>query len=260
MPLQIYNHTLNNRMILGTALYPSLESMTETIQASKVDMVTVSLKRQLTGGNQNHFWQTIQNSGCLILPNTAGCRSAQEAITTAEMAREIFGTDLIKLEVIGDDYTLHPNVFELVKATEILIQKGFNILPYCTDDLTVCTELVSLGCKVLMPLGSPIGSGKGISNPYGLLLLRERFKDITLIVDAGIGTPSDAVQAMELGYDGILLNSAVALADHPETMAKAFLLGIESGHLAYQAKRMPTRNFASNSTPLSDTPFWHQMA
>ncbi|MDC0535527.1 thiazole synthase [Francisellaceae bacterium] len=260
MALNVYDKTFKNRMILGTALYPSLEVMLSAIQAADVEFVTVSLKRQAANKSQgNKFWQAIQSTGCDVLPNTAGCRTAIEAVMIAEMAREIFSTSFIKLEVIGDDYTLQPNVFELIKATETLVEKGFQVLPYCTDDLTVCQELVNLGCKVLMPLASPIGSGQGLQNPYALRLLRERFQDITLVVDAGLGTPSDAVQAMELGYDGILLNSAVALANNPADMALAFSLAAKAGHLAYTAKRMPKRDFACNSTPLSDTPFWHQI-
>ncbi len=245
-------------MILGTALYSSLNVMLSAIDSSEVEIVTVSLKRQAMKANENQFWQTLQSTNCDVLPNTAGCRTADEAVMIAEMAREIFNTNLVKLEVIGDDYTLQPNVFELVKATEILIKKGFQVLPYCTDDLTVCQELVNIGCKVLMPLASPIGSGQGLQNPYALKLLRERFSNIVLIVDAGLGTPSDAVQAMELGFDGILLNSAVALANDPAKMAHAFALAAKAGHLAYSAKRMPKRDFACNSTLLSDTPFWHQ--
>ncbi|MDC0535510.1 thiazole synthase [Francisellaceae bacterium] len=259
MSLTIYNRTHTNRMILGTALYANLDVMLKAINAAETEMVTVSLKRQSTkGGKDNKFWDAIKNTGCDVLPNTAGCRTSKEAVLIAEMGREIFNTSLVKLEVIGDDYTLQPNLFELVKATETLLAKGFHVLPYCTDDLTICSELVSLGCKVLMPLGSHIGSGQGLQNPYALKILRERYPELTLIIDAGLGTPSDAVQAMELGYDGILLNSAVALANFPDKMAKAFQWATLAGRLAFEAKRMPKRDFAQNSTPLSDTPFWHQ--
>ncbi|WP_440992913.1 thiazole synthase [Cysteiniphilum litorale] len=257
--LQLYDMSLNSRMLLGTALYPSLESMCDAINTSQTQMVTVALKRELHGGKNNFFWQSIQQSGCHVLPNTAGCKTADEALMIAKAARQIFNTDFIKLEVIGDNHTLQPNVFELVKAAEILIDQGFKVLPYCTDDLIVCQQLVNLGCKVIMPLGSYIGSGQGIVNPSAFKLLRSRLKDITLIVDAGIGTPSDAVLAMELGFDGVLLNSAVALAENPPLMADAFRLAIESGRKAYLAKRMPQRELAQASTPLQDTPFWHQI-
>lgn len=255
---KIYDLMLQQRLILGTARYPSLQVMTDAINASQTEMVTVSLKRELGGGVKNSFWQTLKKLNCQILPNTAGCRSANEAVTVAEMAREIFSTHYIKLEVIGDDYTLQPDVIELVKASEILISKGFSVFPYCNDDPVVAKQLVNLGCEVLMPLASPIGSGQGIRNPKGLQLLRQRFPQIKLIVDAGIGTPSDANQVMEMGYDGVILNSAVAMADQPEKMARAFALAVQSGRLAYEAKRMPVRDFAVNSTPLTDTLFWHQ--
>ena len=241
MSLKLYSEALTHPMILGTALYPSLAVMQEAIQAAGVQMVTVSLKRESKGGEQNGFWQTIQSIGCQVLPNTAGCRSADEVVTVAQMAREVFNTSLIKLEVIGDQYTLQPNVFELVEAAERLIKLDFKVLPYCTTDLTVCQKLVNAGCEVLMPLASPIGSGQGVQSPFVLKLLRERFPLQTLIVDAGLGTPSDATQVMELGFDGVLLNSAVALADDPVKMAQAFSLATQAGKLAYEAKRMPTR-------------------
>ena len=258
MAIKIYDLELNSRLLLGTALYPSFDSLSRAIKASGTEMVTVSLKRHINNQDSNPFWKTIKNSNCHILPNTAGCKTAQEAITIAHMAKEVFNTNLIKLEVIGDEYSLYPNGIELIKATEILINEGFNVLPYCSDDLSICQRLVSIGCKVLMPIASPIGSGQGITNPYKLSLIRNRLYSTTLIIDAGIGTPSDATIALEMGYDAVLLNSAIALADSPETMAESFALAIRSGYLAYKAKRMPKREFASNSTPLVDTPFWHQ--
>jgi thiazole synthase len=258
MPLQIYDLKINSRLLLGTALYPSFDSLSKAIRSSETEMVTTSLKRHVNGQEINPFWNTIKSSNCHILPNTAGCKTAQEAITIAHMAREIFHTNLIKLEVISDEYSLYPNGVELIKATEVLINDGFNVLPYCSDDISICQRLISIGCQVLMPIASPIGSGQGIINPYNLALIRNRLHSTTLIVDAGIGTPSDATIALEMGYDGVLLNSAIALAESPEIMAKSFALAIKSGHLAHQAKRMPKREFASNSTPLVDTPFWHQ--
>ena len=258
MTWTIYDLSLQQRLILGTARYPSLTHMMAAIHAAQCDMVTVSLKRELPGGAGNIFWKKLKSLKCHILPNTAGCRSASEAVTVAEMAREIFSVNQIKLEVIGDDHTLQPDVIELVKATAILVKKGFDVFPYCNDDPVIAKRLVELGCKVLMPLASPIGSGQGIRNPRGLQLLRHRFPTTLLIVDAGIGTPSDANQVMEMGYDAVILNSAVAMANDPEKMARAFALAVQSGRLAYEAKRMPLRNFAVNSTPLSDTLFWHQ--
>ena len=192
------------------------------------------------------------------MPNTAGCHSAKEAITTAQMAREVFGTNWIKLEVIGDQYNLQPDPFETVKAAETLIKEGFEVFPYTTDDLVVAKKLVDVGCKILMPWGSPIGSGQGLMNPLNLKAIREKFPDIQLIVDAGIGKPSHATQAMELGYDGVLLNSAIALAHDPIMMAEGFKYALEAGRLGFQAGAMQKREFASPSTPTIGTPFWHQ--
>jgi thiazole synthase len=204
------------------------------------------------------FWQKIKNLNCHLLPNTAGCRDAQTAVRTAELARELFETSWIKLEVIGDDYNLQPDPFELVKAAKILIAEGFEVFPYCTDDLVLCQKLVDIGCGILMPWAAPIGSGKGVLNPYALETLRLRLPKVTLIVDAGIGKPSHAVQVMELGFDGVLLNTAVAMAKHPITMAQAFEHALIAGRKAHQAGVMLARNTAHPSTSLIDTPFWHQ--
>lgn len=254
----LLGHTLESRLILGSALYPSPECMEQSIKASGAQCVTVSLKRQLPGTQDNYFWNIIKSLGCHLLPNTAGCKTARDAVTVAEMAREIFGTSWIKLEVIGDDYTLAPHPYELVRAAEILISKGFEVFPYSTDDLVVCQALVNVGCKVVMPWGAPIGSGKGLINPYALRNLRERLPDTILIVDAGIGSPSDAALAMELGFDAVLLNSAVAKAIDPIRMAQAFSAAVQAGRLGYEAGLMPQRDLASPSTPLIDTPFWKQ--
>jgi len=263
MSLTIYGKTLSNRMLIGSALYPSPEIMKNAILASGSQVVTLSLKRQnpqsLSG---EKIWQYIQEvvaqqNGCL-LPNTAGCKSAKEAVTLAKMSREIFDTDWIKLEVIGDDYNLQPDPIELLSATEQLIADGFKVLPYCTDDLVLCQRLYDLGCEVIMPWASPIGTGKGLLNPYNLETIRFRLPNATLILDAGIGKPSDACLAMEMGYDGILLNSAIALADNPVLMAKAFAGAIKAGSQAYLAGTMPERQTAHPSTPTLDSPFWHQ--
>jgi thiazole synthase len=250
---------LNSRLLLGTAHYPSLANMVAAIQASGTQVITLSIKRQapLEMGGES-FWQEVKNLNCHLLPNTAGCSDANTAIRTAEIARELFNTSWIKLEVIGDEYNLQPDPLELIKAAKILVEQGFDVFPYCTDDLVVCQKLVDIGCKILMPWAAPIGSGKGVLNPYALETLRCRLPDVTLIVDAGIGKPSDAVQVMELGFDGVLLNTAVALAQQPIAMAMAFRHAIIAGHEAYRAGIMPERNVAHPSTSLIDTPFWHQ--
>ena len=255
------NQSLMSRLMLGTAQYPSLEILRQAIIASQTQVITVSLRRQSPQEKQtNQFWETIKKLSCHVLPNTAGCHHANDAITTAEMAREIFQTDWIKLEVIGDAYNLQPDPFELVIAARELVQRGFTVFPYCTDDLVLCQRLLDAGCKILMPWAAPIGSGKGIMNPYTLEVLRYRFPDITLIVDAGIGKPSHAVQAMELGYDGVLLNTAVSLARDPALMAAAFREAVLAGRHACNAGMMQARNVAQPSTSLIDTPFWHYEA
>jgi thiazole synthase len=236
--------------------------MKESIESSGSQIVTVSLRRQASG-NSNHsggnaFWNIIKSLGVTVLPNTAGCHSAKEAITIAHMAREVFQTNWIKLEVIGDQYNLQPDPFETLKAAQTLIKEGFEIFPYTTDDLVVAKKLADVGCNILMPWGSPIGSGKGLMNPYNLKAIRTQFPHLKLIVDAGIGKPSHAIEAMELGYDGILLNSAVALAQKPVVMAEAFKHATYAGRLAYEAGCMQEREFASPSTPTVGTPFWHQ--
>lgn len=250
---------ISNRLLLGTAQYPSLQIMQDAILASKAEVITVSLRREEKASNQTSaFWDYIKTIPCHLLPNTAGCHNAVDAITTAEMAREIFETNWIKLEVIGDHYNLQPDPFELVKAAKELVDRGFEVFPYCTDDVVLCQRLVDAGCRILMPWGAPIGSGKGLINPYALKTLRARFPKQTLIVDAGIGKPSDAAQALELGFDGVLLNTAVAHSSNPIMMAEAFNAAIIAGRLAYEAGMMETQDFARPSTPLLNTPFWLQ--
>jgi len=256
---EIGGKRLNSRLLIGSALYPSPLNMEESIKVSGAQIVTVSLRRQNAGDKAGqNFWNIIKSLNLEILPNTAGCHTAKEAVTTAQMAREVFETNWIKLEVIGDQYNLQPDPFETVKAAESLIKEGFEVFPYTTDDLVVAKKLVDVGCKILMPWGSPIGSGQGLMNPLNLKAIREKFPDIELIVDAGIGKPSDAVKAMELGYDGLLLNSAIALAMDPVKMAEAFKLAVEAGYLGKRAGVMQKREFASPSTPTIGTPFWHQ--
>jgi thiazole synthase len=192
----------------------------------------------------------------MVLPNTAGCRTVKEAVTTAQMAREIFATDWVKLEVIANDDTLQPEVFGLVEAAAVLAGDGFKVLPYTTEDLSVAERLLAAGCEVLMPWAAPIGSGRGLANPYALKSLRAYFPDVPLIVDAGIGAPSHAAEAMEMGYDAVLLNTAVAKAADPVRMAAAFAHAIEGGRMAYEAGLMGIRDMAQPSTPVAGTPFF----
>lgn len=257
-PLRIGETTLQSRLFLGTAGYPSPEILRQAIEAAKPGLVTVSLRRESAAGKGQDFWSIIKNLGVPVLPNTAGCHGVQEAVTTAEMAREIFETNWIKLEVIGDDYTLQPDPFGLVKATEQLIAKGFKVFPYMTEDLILAQRLSALGCDILMPWGAPIGSGRGLNNIYELKLLRDRFPAKTLVIDAGIGAPSHAAQAMELGYDAVLLNTAVAKSGDPVKMAQAFAQAIDAGRTAYLSGIIQPQEQATASTPLIDRPFWHQ--
>jgi thiazole synthase len=251
MTWELAEHALDSRLLLGTALYPSPHIMQEAITASNTQVVTVALRRQgAYASGHNEFWEMIKALPCHVLPNTAHCNSVHEAITTAQMAREVFATNWIKLEVIADEYTLKPDPFALLEAAKQLIDDGFEVFPYCTEDLTLCQRLVDAGCRILMPWASPIGSGRGVMNHYALQLLRARLPDVTLIIDAGIGKPSDAAQVMQMGYDGVLLNSAVALSDAPDKMASAFHHAIVAGRLAYEAGMMPERELASASTPL----------
>ena len=255
---EVAGQELESRLFIGTALYPSPEIMLDAIRASGSRVITVSLRRQAPdqGGGQS-FWDLVRSLGAKFLPNTAGCKSVKEAVTTAQMAREIFDTNWIKLEVIGDDYNLQPDPFGLLEATKELISQGFEVFPYCTDDLVLCQRLADAGCRVVMPWASPIGSGQGLLNPFNLRMIRKRLPDIKLVVDAGIGKPSDAALALEMGYDAVLINSAVALSPNPVTMASAFKLAVEAGRGGYEAGLMPQRDFAAPSTPTLGTPFWH---
>lgn len=257
--MTLYGQSFSSRLLLGTALYPSPAMMCDAISASGCNIVTLGLRRQSpTDHSGEHFWQLIRETGCTLLPNTAGCKTVKEAVTTAKMSRELFETDWLKLELIGDDYNLQPDPFNLLIAAEILINDGFKVLPYCTDDLVLCQRLLGVGCEVLMPWGAPIGTGLGLMNPYNLKALRERLPSVPLIIDAGIGSPSQACEAMEMGFDAVLMNTAVAKAADPVSMAKAFSGSIQSGRLAYQAGLMPARQTAVPSTPTIGQPFWHQ--
>jgi thiazole synthase len=253
--MDFYGVGLSSRLLLGTAQYPSPAILAEAVRASRTEVVTVSLRRESARGQAGHgsgqgFWSLIRDLGVRVLPNTAGCHSVKEAVTTAHMAREVFGTNWIKLEVIGDADTLQPDVFGLVEAARILTQDGFEVFPYTTDDLGVAERLVGAGCRVLMPLASPIGSGRGLNNPFGLRAMRSRFPGISLVVDAGLGLPSHAAAAMEIGFDAILLNTAVAKAGDPAAMAAAFAAAVGAGRLAYLAEPMQPRDMASPSTPM----------
>ena len=249
---------LTSRLLLGTAQYPSPEIMRDAIKASGAEVVTVALRRQSPGDKAGErFWSLIRELGVRVLPNTAGCHTVKEAVTTAHMARELFDTHWIKLEVIGDEYTLQPDTAGLVEATRTLIAEGFEVLPYTTEDLITAQRLVEAGCSVVMPWGSYIGSGQGLVNAFALRTLRARLPDTTLIVDAGLGRPSEAARAMELGFDGVLVNSAVALSANPVRMAGAFSDAVRAGRAGYEAGFMPKRDMASPSTPTLGTPFWH---
>lgn len=253
--LTVYGTTLASRFFLGTAGYPSPQVLRDAIAASGAEVVTVGLKRTLAAGGDNGFIEIIRASGCRLLPNTAGCRTAREAVALAQMARELYGTPWVKLEVVGDEYTLQPDPWELVSAAETLVGDGFQVFPYCTDDLVTCQRLLDVGCQVLMPWGAPIGSGQGLANPLALRTLRARLPGVPLVVDAGIGAPSHAAQAMELGYDAVLLNSAVAQARDPVRMAAAFGGAITAGRLGWQAGIMARQEMAVASTPVSGRPF-----
>lgn len=249
--MQLYGVTLSSRLMLGTAQYPSPSVLAEAVRASGADVVTVSLRRESARARTGEgFWSLVRGLGVRVLPNTAGCHSVKEAVTTAHMAREVFQTPWIKLEVIGDTDLLGPDVFQLVEAARILAEDGFEVFPYTTDDLGVAERLLDAGCRVLMPLAAPIGSGRGLNNPFALRVLRNRFPSVPLIVDAGLGRPSHAAAAMELGYDGILLNTAVARAGDPVAMATAFGQAIAAGRTAYLAEPVEARDVAVPSTPL----------
>jgi len=249
--LIISSREFRSRLIVGSSRYPSPEVMLEAIEASGAEMVTVSIRRlNLSASNgQESILNYIDRGKYFLLPNTAGCYTARDAVLTAQLAREALETDWVKLEVIGDDETLFPDVSELLKASELLVKDNFVVLPYCNDDPVTCKKLADLGCAAVMPLGAPIGSGMGIRNPYNLQIIRE-IVDIPVIVDAGVGTASDAAVAMELGMDGVLMNSAIAQAEHPVSMARAMRLAVEAGRLAYESGRIPKRLYANASSPV----------
>jgi thiazole synthase len=247
-PFIIAGREFDSRLIVGTARYPDPRVMLDALEASGAELVTVAVRRvSLTDGSRESFIALLRGR-FTILPNTAGCYTAKEAVLTAQLAREALGTNWIKLEVIGDEETLFPDVPELLKAAEELLADGFVVLPYCNDDPIACRKLADMGCAAVMPLGAPIGSGMGIRNPYNLRIIREQCS-IPMIIDAGVGTASDVAVAMELGIDGVLLNTAIAQAKHPVQMATAMRLAADAGRLAFRAGRIPKRLYATASSP-----------
>ncbi len=257
-PFSVAGITLSSRLFLGTSHYPSPQILSDAVVASGTQVLTVGLRRlQPESGGGNSFWQRVQSMGCHLLPNTAGCHSALEAITLAQMAREIFGTPWIKLEVIGDDYTLQPDTHATLQAATVLAKEGFAVFAYTTDDLVIAQKLRDAGCAAVMPWAAPIGTGRGPLNPYALETMRRRLPDTVLVVDAGLGRPSHAAAVMELGFDAVLLNTAVAQAGDPVRMARAFADGVAAGRAAYESTPMPERAAAQASTSTVGMPFWH---
>lgn len=256
-PFTVYGTSVASRMLLGTAQYPSPQIMAEAVVAARAGIVTVSLRREQARGRTGaRFLELIRDLKVHVLPNTAGCRTAREAVTTAQMARELLDTDWIKLEVIANDDTLQPDLFGLVEAAGELARDGFKVFPYTTEDLGAADRLLAAGCEILMPWGAPIGSGRGLANPYLLKTMRAYFPGVPLVIDAGVGAPSHAASAMEMGYDAVLLNTAVAKAGDPVRMAAAFADAIAAGRTAYEAGLMEPRDMAQPSTPVAGTPFF----
>ncbi|MCL6480221.1 MAG: thiazole synthase [Firmicutes bacterium] len=251
-PLVIAGRTFRSRLIVGTGKYRTYQEMVRAHEASGAEMVTVAVRRvNLTDKTKESLLDYIDREKFFLLPNTAGCYTAEEAIRTARLAREVGLSHWIKLEVIGDPQTLFPDTEELVAATRVLVREGFVVLPYTNDDLVVARKLIDAGAAAVMPLAAPIGSGLGVQNATNLRILRERITEVPLIVDAGVGTASDATIAMELGADGVLMNTAIAEAQDPVRMAEAMRAAVEAGRKAYLAGRMPKRLYASASSPLT---------
>jgi len=251
--LRFGDYTFRSRLIVGTGKYSSVPVMKDAIAATGADLVTVAIRRiDLNDRSQESILGTLNELGVALLPNTAGCYTAKDAILTAQLAREALDTPLIKLEVIGDEKTLFPDNGALIEAAKVLVKEGFTVLPYTNDDPIACRQLVEAGCPAVMPLGAPIGSGLGIRNPYNLRIILETVK-VPVIVDAGVGTASDAAIAMELGCDAVLMNTAIAGAKDPVAMANAMRLAVEGGRLAYEAGRIGRKLYATASSPLEGT-------
>lgn len=247
--LQIGPYSFSNRLLVGTARYPNYQVMLEALEASGTELVTVAIRRIDIDASADSGVLGLVGGDYTLLPNTAGCYTARDAVLTAQLAREALDTDLIKLEVIADDETLLPDGEQLLDAARQLVDDDFVVMAYTNDDPVLCRKLEQIGCAAVMPLGSPIGSGMGIRNPYNFRIIRDEL-DVPMIVDAGIGTASDAAMAMELGCDGVLLNSAIAGAERPVQMARAFRKAVEAGRLAHTAGRIPRRLYAQASSPL----------
>jgi thiazole synthase len=252
MPFKVADREFTSRLILGTGGFRSLETMAATIEASQTELVTLALRR-VDPEAQGSIVEVVDRAGVQLLPNTAGCFTARDAVLTAKLAREAFSTNWIKLEVIGDDRTLLPDAPALVEAAEELVDEGFVVLPYTTDDPVLARRLEDVGCAAVMPLGSPIGSGQGILNPYNLRLIVEHAQ-VPVILDAGVGTASDAALALELGCDAVLCASAISRAQDPVAMAHAIRLAVEAGRLARDAGRIPRRLYGEASTPTAGVP------
>lgn len=247
--LKVGPYEFSSRLLVGTARYPNYQVMLDALEASATELVTVAIRRVDIEASLETGVLDLVMDRYTLLPNTAGCYTAKDAVLTAHLAREALDTDLIKLEVIADDETLLPDGEELLQAATTLVDDGFVVMAYTNDDPILCRKLQEVGCAAVMPLGSPIGSGMGIRNPYNFRIIRDEL-DVPMIVDAGVGTASDAAMAMELGCDGVLLNSAIAGAEKPVEMARAFRLAVEAGRLARQSGRIPRRLYAQASSPL----------
>jgi len=255
----LYDKRFDVPLLLGTSRYPSLDVLIECIDKWGVKVVTTSLRKQSAlNSKKNLFWETLQSLNVDVLPNTAGCKTVKEAIMIAQMAREVFATDWIKLEVIENDDTLKPFEAGTTEAAEMLVKEGFKVFPYITSNASVCEQLAKIGCQVIMPWGSYIGSGQGLVYKKELIEVRKALPDHTLIVDAGIGKPSDACLAMELGYDGVLINTAIARAQDPIIMTGAFIDALFAGKKAREAGVIPEQSFATPSTTPLGMPIWHQ--
>lgn len=250
--LTIAGREFNSRLMVGTGKYASNEQMVAALEASGAEIITVAVRRvNLAEMGKGCMLDYIDPKKYTLLPNTAACFTAEDAIRTCRLAREAGLSDMVKLEVLGDEKTLFPDNEELLKAAKVLVAEGFTVLPYCSDDVILCKKLEQLGCAAVMPLAAPIGSGLGIRNPYNLKIIMEAVS-VPVIVDAGVGTASDAALAMELGCDGILMNTAIAGAKDPVAMATAMKLGVEAGRLAFEAGRIPKKLYATASSPLTD--------
>lgn len=250
--LTIAGKEFNSRLMVGTGKYASNEQMVAALEASGAEIITVAVRRvNLAEMGKGCMLDFIDPKKYTLLPNTAACYTAEDAIRTCRLAREAGLSEMVKLEVLGDEKTLFPDNEELLKAAKVLVAEGFTVLPYCSDDVILCKKLEQLGCAAVMPLAAPIGSGLGIRNPYNLKIIMEAVS-VPVIVDAGVGTASDAALAMELGCDGILMNTAIAGAKDPIAMARAMKLGVEAGRLAYEAGRIPKKLYATASSPLTD--------